>query len=70
MILGILSLIMSLLFIGEDDFDSRSKIGYLIIGLASLTNIIALILIIIGKIRDCILKKRSIKAQQRKKILV
>ena len=70
MILGILSLIMSLLFIREDDYVSRSIIGYLIIGLGTVTNIIALIVIIIGKVRDCIHKKRSIKAKQRKKMLV
>ena len=62
MILGILSLIMSLLFIREDDYESRSKIGYIIISLAALPNIIALIVIIMGKVRDCVHKRRNKKA--------
>ena len=53
---------MSLLFIPEDDYDGRSKIGYTIIGIATLTNIIALIVIIIGKVRDCVHKRRNKKA--------
>ena len=70
MILGIMSLILILLLIHEDDFDSRAIIGYVIIGIASLTNFIALIAIIIGKVRDCIHKRRNMKSKQRKKALV
>ena len=57
-----LTIILILSTISEDDTDYRNKIGYILIGIAGLLNIITLITIIIGKVRDCILKRRIKKA--------
>ena len=63
MMFGILTIILILSTISEDDTDNRNKIGYILIGITGLLNVITLITIIIGKVRDCILKRRIKKAQ-------
>ena len=67
MIIGILSLMLILLSINEDDFFIRSYLGYMIIVIAFLANFIALVIIFTGKVRDC-KKKRRKHTQHIKKI--